>query len=242
MMVDKSAERIREMFNSLAPCYDRMNRLMTFRQDQRWRRRLVRMALTGAPRPACILDLCAGTGDLALGFAAVARTNDSIIAVDFAEALLERAREKAKVLRNGAVRPECIRADALNMPFDDASFDIVSVGFGVRNFEDLERGLREIHRVLRPGGRLYVLETSHCEIPILRYAVEFYTRRVIPAIGRMISGTQAYGYLRDSAGAFPDRREFSRILEQCGFANVRAVSLSFGAAAIHIGEAGSHDQ
>lgn len=236
-MVDKSADKIRGMFNGLAPCYDTMNRLMTFQQDRLWRRKLARMALSEAPRPARMLDLCTGTGDLALAIARMARQGDSIVAVDFAESLLDLAREKARSLRNGAPRPEFISADALETPFEDSSFDAVSIGFGVRNFENLEKGLREIHRVLRPDGKLYALETSNCETPVLRHVATFYTRHIMPVIGRIVSGGKAYDYLRDSAEEFPDRREFAGILENCGFTDIRVAPLSLGAVTIYSGKA-----
>jgi demethylmenaquinone methyltransferase/2-methoxy-6-polyprenyl-1,4-benzoquinol methylase len=218
------AEGVRRMFDRIAPVYDAMNRLMTAGLDQRWRRVTVRRTVRQADR---VLDACCGTGDLAV--AARAAGAAQVVGVDFSERMLERARRKAPEL-------EWVQADVLALPFDDASFDSAVVGFGVRNVENLEAALRELRRVLRPGGRLGILEIT---IPrgLLAPFYRLWFDRVVPLLGRLLPGGAAYTYLPASVRRFPGPEELGELLGACGFGSVEFRLFAGGIVALHAGEA-----
>ncbi|HLX18558.1 MAG TPA: bifunctional demethylmenaquinone methyltransferase/2-methoxy-6-polyprenyl-1,4-benzoquinol methylase UbiE [Gaiellaceae bacterium] len=218
------AEGVRRMFDRIAPVYDAMNRVMTAGLDQRWRAVTVHETVRSGDR---VLDACCGTGDLAVA----ARKADagSVVGVDFSERMLERARHKAPDL-------EWIRADVLALPFEDGGFDAAVVGFGVRNVEDLGAGIRELHRVLRPGGRLGILEiTTPRGLLAPFYRVWF--DRAVPLLGRLLPGGDAYTYLPASVRRFPGPEELADLLQECGFGAVRFRRLAGGIVALHVGEA-----
>jgi len=218
------ADGVRRMFDRIAPVYDAMNRVMTAGLDRRWRAETVREAVRPGDR---VLDACCGTGDLAL--AARAAGAGSVVGVDFSEPMLERARRKAPDV-------EWLRADVLALPFGDGSFDAAVVGFGVRNVEDLEGALRELRRVLRPGGRLGVLEiTTPGGALAPFYRVWF--DRVVPLLGRVIPGGDAYTYLPASVRRFPRPAELAGLLRACGYGEVRFRLFAGGIVALHLGEA-----
>jgi demethylmenaquinone methyltransferase/2-methoxy-6-polyprenyl-1,4-benzoquinol methylase len=218
------ADGVRRMFDRIAPVYDVMNRVMTAGLDRRWRRITVEEAVRGGDRT---LDACCGTGDLAI---AARRHGASVVGLDFAERMLERARRKAPEI-------EWVQGDMLALPFDDASFDSATVGFGVRNVEDLGAGLRELRRVLRPGGRVGILEiTTPRGLLAPFYRVWF--DRVVPLLGRLLPGGAAYTYLPASVRRFPDVDALARLLEESGFASVRHRTFAGGIVALHVGEAG----
>ena len=217
------AEGVRRMFDRIAPVYDAMNRVMTGGLDRRWRRMTVEQAVRGGDR---VLDACCGTGDLAI--AARRHGAGSVVGLDFSEQMLERARRKAPEL-------EWVQGDALALPFEDASFDAATVGFGVRNVDDLEAGLRELRRVLRPGGRVAILEiTTPRGVLAPFYRVWF--DRIVPLLGRVLPGGDAYTYLPASVRRFPVPEELSRLLEACGFSDVRFRLFAGGIVALHVGE------
>jgi demethylmenaquinone methyltransferase / 2-methoxy-6-polyprenyl-1,4-benzoquinol methylase len=217
------ADGVRRMFDRIAPVYDAMNRVMTAGLDRRWRRVTVAEAVRPGDRT---LDACCGTGDLAIE--AHARGAD-VVGLDFSTAMLERARGKAPSI-------EFVEGDMLALPFDDASFDSATVGFGVRNVEDLDAGLRELRRVLRPGGRLGILEiTTPRGFLAPFYRVWF--DRVVPLLGKVLPGGSAYTYLPASVRRFPDVDALARLLEQTGFANVRYRTFAGGIVALHVGDA-----
>ena len=216
-------EGVRSMFDRIAPVYDAMNRLMTAGLDRAWRRETAReVAVPGEP----LLDACCGTGDLAV---AAARAGGDVTGLDFSERMLERARRKAPAL-------EWVRGDLLALPFADAEFDAATVGFGVRNVEDLDRALGELRRVLRPGGRLGILEITRPRGPLaLFYRVWF--DGVVPLIGKLLPGGSAYTYLPASVRRFPGPEELAALMDDAGFADVGFRLLAGGIVALHVGTA-----
>ena len=212
-------ERVRQMFDRISPVYDVMNRVMTAGLDQRWRE----LAATSVVRPgARVLDACCGTGDLAL---ACRRAGGRVTGLDFSERMLERARAKS-----GAV--EWVRGDVLDLPFEDGSFDAVTVGFGVRNVADLDRALGEFRRVLRPGGALACLEITQPQgvaAPFFRLWFD----RLVPALGHILPGGAAYAYLPASVRRFPGPRELAEICANAGFRQIRWRLLGGGIVALH---------
>jgi demethylmenaquinone methyltransferase / 2-methoxy-6-polyprenyl-1,4-benzoquinol methylase len=212
------------MFDRIAPVYDAMNRVMTAGLDRRWRRITVEQVVRKGDR---VLDACCGTGDLAL--AARSRGAD-VVGLDFSDAMLERARAKSSEI-------EWVRGDVLALPFDDASFDAVTVGFGVRNVDDLEAGLRELRRVLRPGGRVGILEIARPRGALAPF-YRLWFDRVVPALGRVLPGGAAYTYLPASVRRFPGPEELASLLGAAGFEAVRFRLFAGGIVALHVAEAG----
>lgn len=218
------AEGVRRMFDRIAPVYDAMNRVMTVGLDRRWRRATVRETVRPGDR---VLDACCGTGDLAV--AALAAEAGSVVGLDFSEPMLARARRKAP----GA---EFVQGDVLALPFENGSFDAAVVGFGIRNVADLEAGLRELRRVVRPGGRLGILEITTPRGKLAPF-YRFWFDRIVPLLGRVLPGGEAYTYLPASVRRFPAPEALSELLAECGFANVRISLFAGGIVALHVGEA-----
>jgi demethylmenaquinone methyltransferase/2-methoxy-6-polyprenyl-1,4-benzoquinol methylase len=213
------------MFDAIAPRYDLLNHVLSAGLDRRWRDRAVD-ALT-LPKGARVLDLCTGTADLAV--ATVRRVPDaSIVGVDFAGAMLRLGLAKIRGLGlAGAI--QLVRGDATRIPLGTRSCDAATIAFGIRNVAEPERALAEIARVLRPNGRLAILEFGQPRIPGIRTMYSWYFRYVLPAVGRVVSKhNSAYSYLPASVGAFPTPTEFAGIIARNGFSNVEAVSLSCG--------------
>ena len=210
------------MFDAIAPRYDLLNHLLSAGIDRRWRIRAIRtLQLTGRET---LIDVCTGTADIALAAHGAAR----IVGVDFAGAMLGLGVQKVR--RAGESRRiSLVRGDALRLPVADASADAVTIGFGIRNVQSPEVGCAEVARVLRRGGRLAILEFGMPRVPGVRALYEWYFNRVLPFIGRRISGHGgAYSYLPASVGSFPPPAEFLTVLRQAGFSDVRAVPLTFG--------------
>lgn len=224
-------EQVREMFNSIAPAYDFMNRAMTFGLDRWWRRRAVRM-LRDVPHDT-ILDVATGTGDIALLLARKLLPK-SVTGVDLSEGMLAVARRKAESANlNSDVR--FVEADCLALPFADNMFDCVTVAYGVRNFASLSAGYAEMHRVLRSGGTLCVIELS---TPTSRKVLPFYlfyTRRIIPFVGRLVSkDVRAYSYLPESIAVVPQREEMTALMTDAGFCEATFRTLTFGVCTIYL--------
>jgi demethylmenaquinone methyltransferase/2-methoxy-6-polyprenyl-1,4-benzoquinol methylase len=214
---------VRAMFDRIAPVYDAMNRVMTVGLDRSWRR----LAAQAVVRPGDrVLDACCGTGDLAL---AAEREGGVVTGLDFSERMLARARRKS-----GSV--DWVHGDMLDLPFGASSFDAVTVGFGVRNVDGLERGLVELRRVLRPGGRLAILEITQPRGP-LRPFFDVWFDRVVPLLGRVLPGGRAYTYLPASVRRFPDAEELAALMDAAGFHRVEFRLLGGGIVALHVGEA-----
>ncbi|MEJ2667498.1 MAG: bifunctional demethylmenaquinone methyltransferase/2-methoxy-6-polyprenyl-1,4-benzoquinol methylase UbiE [Deinococcales bacterium] len=225
------ATAVQAMFSTIAPRYDVLNRLLSFGIDRRWRAQAARAAVQdGSER---VLDVATGTGDLAFTLASLA-PNAEVIGVDFAEPMLERARGKARA-RAGRVRFEAGDGSALR--FDADVFDAVTIAYGLRNFADIDAGLREFLRVLRPGGRLVVLEFPPPPGGVFGVLYGLYFRGVLPAVGGLISGRRgAYRYLPASVIAFPPPEVLAERMRRAGFQKVRYRLQSLGISAIHIGE------
>jgi demethylmenaquinone methyltransferase/2-methoxy-6-polyprenyl-1,4-benzoquinol methylase len=218
-------EGVQAMFDRIAPVYDTMNRVMTAGLDRSWRRLAAQAVVLPGHR---VLDACCGTGDLAL---AAEREGGIVTGVDFSPRMLERARRKS-----GTV--EWLQGDVLALPFPDGAFDAVTVGFGIRNVDRLEDGLAELRRVLRPGGRLAVLEITQPRGP-LRPFFDLWFERIVPLLGRLLPGGRAYTYLPASVRRFPDAGELSELLRSVGFRDVRVRLLGGTIVALHVGVAGT---
>jgi demethylmenaquinone methyltransferase/2-methoxy-6-polyprenyl-1,4-benzoquinol methylase len=222
---------VRNLFDSIAPRYDLLNHLLSGGIDRYWRQRALRR-LNCEPRET-ILDVATGTADFAI---AAARLQPSaIVGIDIADKMLQIGREKiAKRGLQSLIRLENGKAEHLR--FETDSFDAAIVAFGVRNFENLDKGLREVHRVLRPGGNIVVLEFSHPRVFPFRQCYFVYFHRIVPFIGGLMSGNPAaYNHLRDSVLQFPEGDEFLDILRHCGFVNTREDRMTFGIASAYTG-------
>lgn len=229
--VDKSAQRVQKMFGEIAPQYDRMNHLLSMNVDRWWRRVTVRKL---TPKPGDrILDVCTGTGDLALAFHRYMGGQAEVIGTDFCEEMLEYARQKP--VSKGRV--DFSQADAQALPFEDDSFDIVTVAFGLRNVEDTQRGLRELTRVCRPGGKIGILEFTTPRRWPIRPAYSWYFRNVLPKIGQHLAknNTAAYDYLPQSVGEFPSYEVLTEQMLQAGMVKAEFQPLTFGIATLYIG-------
>ena len=216
-------DAVRRMFDRIAPIYDAMNRTMTAGLDRRWRRLTAEAVVNSGDR---VLDACCGTGDLAI---AARVAGGDVTGLDFSERMLERARRKAPEL-------DWVGGDLLALPFPDGSFDAATVGFGVRNLDDLGRGLAELRRVLRPGGKLGVLEITRPR-GVLAPFYRIWFDRVVPLIGKLVPGGAAYTYLPASVRRFPGPGELAELMQASGFADVRYRLFAGGIVALHTGVA-----
>lgn len=230
-----STEYVRSLFNRIAPRYDFLNHLLSFGIDFLWRKRAIGVLRPAHPRT--ILDVATGTGDLAFEAARILSPN-RVVGIDVAEEMLEIARTKAKA--GGWVSTVFETGTAEHLPFPDNQFDAVTVAFGVRNFSDLDRGLREMLRVLRPGGSLVVLEFSRPRAFPVRLLYDWYSRHLLPSLGGLISRSrEAYEYLPGTIRMFPDGPDFLAILRRTGFQSVIHFPLTFGIATIYHGIKGT---
>ncbi len=225
-------EQVEEMFDNIAHRYDFLNHLLSLGIDNLWRIRAIRYLKASDPKR--ILDIATGTGDLA--FEARKQMPDVLITgVDLSEGMLSKARVKAK--ERGYEEMVFRKGDSENLEFPDNTFDAASVAFGVRNFENLEKGLSEINRVLKPGARLAVLEFSKPRVFPVKQLFNLYFKTLLPLTGRLVSkDSRAYTYLPESVKAFPEGADFVKIMEQCGFRNCRARALSFGICSLYTAE------
>lgn len=226
-------ERIREMFDNIAPRYDFLNRLLSLGIDQHWRRFAVRQIRWS--EGGKLLDVATGTGDVALALAAATPASVSIIGVDFSAEMVELAREKVrKTTYADRIRLEVAPCEAI--PFPDATFDSATIAFGIRNVVDRLVGIREMGRTLKKGGKLVVLEFSNPRSRLFKAIYYFYFLKVLPVIGGFFSKFSAYQYLPESVLEFPDQETFKGLMVQAGFTNVVHFDLTFGIATVYVGE------
>jgi demethylmenaquinone methyltransferase/2-methoxy-6-polyprenyl-1,4-benzoquinol methylase len=230
---DKTPSRIAGMFDAIAPRYDLLNHVLSAGMDRRWRDRAIEaLALPPGTR---VLDLCTGTADLAIAATRLVAPV-SVVGVDFSGEMLRLALSKVRELQlSRSIR--LIRADATRIPLTEGSCDAATIGFGIRNVAEPERALAELARVLRPGGRLAILEFGYPKIPGIRTLYSWYFRYLLPLVGRAVSKhTSAYSYLPASVGHFPSAEKFCEIIAATGFSHVRAVPLSLGIVYLYTAE------
>jgi demethylmenaquinone methyltransferase/2-methoxy-6-polyprenyl-1,4-benzoquinol methylase len=226
-------EKIQQMFGAIAPRYDFLNRLLSFGIDRRWRTQAVR--LVKFREGARILDVATGTGDVALEIALRTPDTVKITGADFCREMVDLG--AAKVAASPfAGRIEFKVAPCEDLPFANNTFDSITIAFGIRNVVDRKLGLAEMWRVLRPGGRMIILEFSTPQSALFRQLYYFYFRRLLPIVGGLFSRYNAYKYLPDSVLEFPSQEEFSRMLAEAGFRNIHLHELTFGIATIYVGE------
>jgi demethylmenaquinone methyltransferase/2-methoxy-6-polyprenyl-1,4-benzoquinol methylase len=234
-LVDKRESRIRGMFGHIAPSYDFLNHLLSLNVDRYWRWRTTRLVppVVGS---VPVLDLCTGTGDLALAYDRAARGAVPIVGADFCHPMLERAVGKTARAR-ASERIRFVEADAQHLPFPDDSFQIAAVAFGLRNVTDTDRGIAEMVRVVRPGGRIAILEFSQPRGRLFGGFYRFYFRRILPLLGQMISRSKdsAYRYLPASVMEFPDGEALAERLRRQGLTDVRWHPFTFGIATLYVG-------
>lgn len=224
-------ERVEEMFDSIATRYDLLNKVLSAGIDRNWRKKAIEQL--ESIQPSSILDIATGTADVAIE--CMRLKPDEIIGVDISNRMLDIGRHKIMAKGyQGVIRLEC--ADSEHLPFPDARFDAITVAFGVRNFEHLEEGLKEMHRVLRPGGKAVILEFSQPESRAVKHIYNFYSFRVMPRLGQLLSKQRAaYEYLPESVAVFPHGKQFLQILANCGFHDTKCHKLTFGIASIYTG-------
>ena len=220
-----------EMFNDIAPRYDFLNHFLSAGIDKSWRKKAIKLLEDHEPRQ--ILDVATGTADLAIQ--AIKLDPEKVIGVDIAEKMLEIGREKIK--KRGLENKITLQqADACSLPFEDNSFDAITVAFGVRNFENLNKGLQEMNRVLKTGGMAVILEFSNPKAFPIKQFYNFYFRFVLPTVGKMVSkNSSAYTYLPETVKAFPDGSKFVSIMEDTGYQQIERHDLTFGVASIYTG-------
>jgi demethylmenaquinone methyltransferase/2-methoxy-6-polyprenyl-1,4-benzoquinol methylase len=231
--MDKRPSRIQSMFGAIAGSYDLLNHGLSLNRDRAWRRAAVREA--GAIGGRRVLDVCTGTGDLAIALARAAPPPAAVVGADFAEPMLRVGTAKAERVETPPVR--LLGGDTLRLPFPPGTFDAVTVAFGIRNVVDLDAGLREMRRILAPGGRAVILEFNRPRNPVFRLLYETYFHLLLPIIGNLVSGSRdsAYHYLPRSVLHFPPPKELAERMERAGFAEVRIVPLDLGIVTLHVG-------
>lgn len=222
-------EQVAKMFDNISDNYDNLNRVISFGVDVQWRKKILKMV--SAKNPSTILDVATGTGDLAILLSNT--TAQKIVGLDISAGMLEVGKQKV-AQKNLSDRIEMVLGDSEKIPFEDNSFDAITVAFGIRNFENLELGLSEILRVLKPNGIFVILETSVPEKFPFKQGYSFYTKNILPLIGKIFSKDKvAYKYLSDSASIFPYGKALNNILEKIGFIDVNHLPQTFGVATIY---------
>ncbi len=224
---------VRQMFDDIAGRYDLLNRLLSFGIDRRWRRFAV--SQLSIPKHGRVLDIATGTCDVALEVAEQTDASVQIIGEDFTQGMLEQGQVKLKSSPHGK-RISLVNAPCEEIPHPDETFDGITIAFGIRNVVDRQAGLREMYRVLKPGGRAVILEFSQPRSQLFRKIYYFYFQKMLPAIGGLISKRSAYQYLPDSVMEFPSQVEFSSMMKDAGFSRLQYVDLTFGIATVYVGD------
>lgn len=224
-------EVVKDIFNDIAPRYDLLNHCLSMNIDKKWRKKA--MKCIGEEEKGMLLDVACGTGDFSI--AACRAGVRKVTGVDISDNMVEIGKKKVKEM--GLDSRICLQCgDSEQLEFADGDFDVVTVAFGVRNFEHLEKGLREMHRVLKPGGKVIILEFSMPGHFPMKQLYKFYFRRILPTIGGIISGNKrAYTYLPESVMRFPQGATFLQIMRDCGFSEVIQTKLTFGIASLYVG-------
>ena len=229
-------EKVREMFDNIAPTYDKLNHLMSMNVDKCWRRHALKEIVDGTPQR--ILDVACGTGDSTISIAKAAAEGSEVIGADISEGMMALVTEKAEKA-GVADRIRLQVADGEALPYEEGSFDRVTCAFGIRNFEHKEKGLEEFLRVLKPNGRAVILELSVPQNKVVRWAYDLYFTRLLPRIGGAVSGDKAaYRYLPASVHSFPSPKDFCRMMEAAGFREVRCRTFTFGLCRVFVGMKG----
>lgn len=226
---DQKKKQVESMFDNISTKYDGLNRVISFGIDQSWRKKVIKMVKQSGAKTA--LDIATGTGDLAI---ALAKNNiDKVVGLDISKGMLDVGRQKIKA-QQLSNQIEMVQADSENLPYQDNSFDAITVAFGVRNFENLDQGLSEIYRVLKPKGLFVVLETSNPTKFPFKQGYFVYTKYILPLIGKLFSKDKsAYAYLSESASVFPFGEAFNNILIKNGFIDVKHYPQTFGVSTIY---------
>lgn len=225
-------EGIRKLFDNIAPDYDKLNHILSLNIDKGWRKKAVK-EIADTVQPLEILDVACGTGDFTIEIAQKVATGSKVTGIDLSEGMMAIGREKIKA---AGVDATMVQGDCEALPYGNDTFHRISVGFGVRNFEHLDIGLQEMFRVLKPAGKLIILELSVPANPVIRWSYKLYFLKILPAIGGWISGDRgAYEYLPASVLRFPAPAKFMEMMQQAGFRNVQHKSLTFGICRMYIG-------
>lgn len=225
-------EGIRKLFDNIAPDYDKLNHILSLNIDKGWRKKAVKV-IVDTKEPLQVLDVACGTGDFTIEIAQKAAPGSSVSGIDLSEGMMKIGREKIKA---AGVQADMVQGDCEDLPYGDGTFDRISVGFGVRNFEHLEIGLKQMHRVLKKGGKLVILELSVPKNSVLRWFYKLYFLKILPAIGGWISGDRgAYEYLPASVLRFPAPDKFIPMMYEAGFEKVLHRPLTFGICRMYTG-------
>ncbi|WP_221565203.1 demethylmenaquinone methyltransferase [Alkalihalobacillus sp. TS-13] len=225
-------QRVHQVFESISNHYDKMNSIISFQRHVAWRRDT--MKRMDVQKGSTTLDVCCGTGDWTIAMAKAIGPKGKAIGLDFSKNMLSVGEEKVK--DEGLANIQLQHGNAMELPYDDNGFDYVTIGFGLRNVPDLNQVLKEMHRVVKPGGKVVCLETSQPTIPVFRQLYYGYFRYLMPALGRIFAKSyQQYSWLQESAKDFPGRKELAVLFEEAGFVNVEVIPYSGGVAATHIG-------
>ncbi len=227
-------EKVQQMFDNIAPTYDRLNHLMSMNVDKLWRRHALKEIVDGTPQR--ILDVACGTGDSTISIARAAAEGTTVTGADISEGMMALVMEKAEKAGVGD-RIDLQVADGENLPYGEGTFDRVTCAFGIRNFEHKEKGLQEFLRVLRPGGRAVILELSVPQNKVVRWVYDLYFLHILPWVGGSISGDKAaYKYLPASVHNFPAPKDFCEMMEAAGFRSVRCKTFTLGLCRMYVGE------
>lgn len=223
-------EQVHTVFQNISKKYDRLNNIISFEQHKVWRKRV--MKEMSVKKGSTALDVCCGTADWTIALSKAVGPQGEVTGLDFSENMLEVGKEKTAHMDN----IHLVHGDAMNLPFDDASFDYVTIGFGLRNVPDYLGALKEMERVLKPGGMIVCLETSQPTLPVFKQVYRLYFKFVMPIFGKLFAKSkEEYEWLQQSTFDFPGKEKLKRLFEQAGFSNIKVRSFTGGVAAMHLG-------